>query len=72
MFPDWTPQNISRHFPESDETQKGHMKQAKQGVRSTKIVDKDAMLGFKQQPSVKHKDVQHIHKLHHCPLLGVL
>ena len=33
------------------------MKQTKQGVRSTKIVDEDAMLGFKQQPGVKHKDV---------------
>ncbi len=31
-FPGMTPQNISRHFPESDETQKGHMKQTKQGV----------------------------------------
>jgi len=57
MFPDLTSQNISRHFPESDKTQKGHMKQMKQGVRSTKIVDEDAMLGFKQQPGVKHKDV---------------
>jgi hypothetical protein len=56
-FPGMTPENISRHFPESDETQKGHMKQTKQGVRSTKIVDKDAMLGFKQQPGIKHKDV---------------
>ncbi len=56
-FPGMTPENISRHFPESDETQKGHMKQTKQGVRSTKIVDEDAMLGFKQQPGVKHKDV---------------
>ena len=56
-FPGMTPQNISRHFPESDKTQKGHMKQTKQGVRSTKIVDKDTMLGFKQQPGVKHKDV---------------
>jgi hypothetical protein len=35
-FPGMTPQNISRHFPKSDETQKGHMKQTKQGVRSTK------------------------------------
>jgi len=52
-----TPQNISRHFPESDATQKGHMKQTKQGVRSTKIVDEDEMLAFKPQPSVKHKDV---------------
>ena len=56
-FPGMTPKNISRHFPESDETQKGHMKQTKQGVRSTKIVDEDAMLGVKHQPSVKHKDV---------------
>jgi hypothetical protein len=56
-FPNLTPQNISRHFPESDETQKGHMKQTKQGARSTKIVDEDAMLGFKPQPGVKHKDV---------------
>ena len=56
-FPGLTPHNISRHFPESDETQKGHMKQTKQGVRSTKIVDEDAMLGINQQPGVKHKDV---------------
>jgi hypothetical protein len=39
-----------------DETQKGHIKQTKQGVQSTKIVDKDAMLGYQQMPSVKHKD----------------
>ena len=32
-FPNLTPQNISQHFPESDKTQKGHMKQTKQGVR---------------------------------------
>ncbi len=56
-FPGMTPENISPHFPKSDETQKGHMKQTKQGVRSTNIVDEDAMLGFKQQPGVKHKDV---------------
>jgi hypothetical protein len=56
-FPDLTPQNISRHFPESDETQKGHMKQTKQGVRSTKIVDADAMLGFKQQRVRCHQEI---------------
>jgi hypothetical protein len=28
-FSGMTPENISRHFPESDETQKGHMKQTK-------------------------------------------
>jgi len=52
-FPGMPPENISRHFSEWDETQKGHMKQTKQGVRSTKIVDEDAMLGFKQQPGRK-------------------
>ncbi len=56
-FPGMTPENISRHFPESDETQKGHMKQTKQGVRSTKVVDEDAMLGNQPKPGVKHKDV---------------
>jgi hypothetical protein len=49
-FPGMTPENVSRHFPESDETQKGHTKQTKQGVRSTKILDKDAMLGLQQKP----------------------
>ena len=56
-FPGMTPMNIARHLAESDETQKGHMKQTRQGVRSTKIMDDDAMLGLKQQPGVKHKDV---------------
>ncbi len=31
-FPGMTSQNVSRHFLESDKTQKGHMKQKKQGV----------------------------------------
>jgi hypothetical protein len=33
------------------------MKQTKQGIRWTKIVDEDAMFGFNQQPGIKHKDV---------------
>ena len=56
-LPGMTPQNILRHFPESDETQKGHMKQTKQGVRSTKVLDEDAMLRVTQAPGIKHKDV---------------
>ena len=56
-FPGLTPENIKRHFPESDETQKGHMRQTRQGVRSTKVVDEDAMLGVQPTPGVKHKDV---------------
>eukprot|EP01082_Thalassiosira_pseudonana_P002456 g1757.t1 g1757 contig11:6688-7572(+) len=56
-FPALNVTNVSKHFPESDETQKGHMKQGKQGVRSTKVFDEDAMLEFKPTPGVKHKDV---------------
>eukprot|EP00804_Cyclotella_cryptica_P001131 CCRYP_008401-RA/>CCRYP_008401-RA protein AED:0.27 eAED:0.27 QI:0/0/0/1/0/0/4/0/702 len=52
-FPGLTPENINRHFPESDETQKGHMRQTRQGVRSTKVIDEDAMLGAPIQPGVK-------------------
>ena len=33
------------------------MKQTKQGVRSTKVVDADAMLGFQPKPGVKYKYV---------------
>ena len=56
-FPGLTPANVNRHFPESDETQKGHMRQTRQGVRSTKVPDEDAMLEHKPTPGVKHKDV---------------
>ncbi|KAL7501936.1 LOW QUALITY PROTEIN: hypothetical protein ACHAXN_000591, partial [Cyclotella atomus] len=56
-FPALNVSNVIKHFPESDETQKGHMKQSKQGVRSTKVIDEDAMLEFKPTPGVKHKDV---------------
>ena len=44
-------------FPESEETQKGHMRQTRQGVRSTKVIGKDAMLGIQPMPGTKHKDV---------------
>lgn len=56
-FPGLTPNNINRHFPESEETQKGHMRQTRQGVRSTKVIDEDAMLGIQPKPGTKHKDV---------------
>ena len=35
-WPTLTPTTVHHHFPESDETQKGHMKQQRQGVRSTR------------------------------------
>ncbi len=60
-FPGLTSENVNKFFPESDETQKGHMKQTKQGVRSTKVIDEDAMLKAEAmpqpKPGVKHKDV---------------
>ncbi|KAL7475055.1 hypothetical protein ACHAW6_000989, partial [Cyclotella cf. meneghiniana] len=55
-FPGLTVENISKHFPESDETAKGHMKQSKQGMRSTKVIDED-IPQIKQTPDIKHKDV---------------
>ncbi len=37
MWPGLTTTLISKHFPDSDETQKGHMKGQRKGVRSTKV-----------------------------------
>ena len=34
-WPGLTQESVNKHFPESDETQKGHMKSQRQGVRST-------------------------------------
>jgi hypothetical protein len=36
-WPTITPETVRRHFPESDETQKGHMKRQRQGVQSTRV-----------------------------------
>jgi hypothetical protein len=54
-FPGMTTENVNKFFPESDETQKGHMKQTKQGVRSTKVIDEDVLL-TKPTPGIKYKD----------------
>ena len=56
-FPGLMTENITKFFPESDETQKGHMRQSRQGVCSTKIANKNAVLEFLPTPGVKHKDV---------------
>jgi hypothetical protein len=59
-FPGMTADNVNKFFPEYG-TQKGHMKQSRQGVRSTKVIDKDAILETethpKPTPGVKIKDV---------------
>ena len=36
-WPTITPTVVRRHFPESDKTQKGHMKRQPQGVRSKRV-----------------------------------
>jgi hypothetical protein len=56
-----TANNVNKFFPESNETQKEHMRQSRQGVRLTKVIDKDPMLEAethpKPTPGVKIKDV---------------
>ena len=52
-FPGLTVENINRYFPESDETQKDHMHQQRQGA--TKVINKKAM-AFNLS-GMKHKDV---------------
>ena len=60
-FPEMTVNNVNKFFPESNKTQKGHMRQSRQGVRSTKVIDEDAMLESethpKPTPGIKFKDV---------------
>jgi hypothetical protein len=38
-WPGLTSAAVRKHFPESDETQKGHMKRHRQGVISTKVLE---------------------------------
>ncbi len=51
----------TQKIPESDETQKGHMKQQCQNVRSTKVkqnaTDNQEEETHKNKPQAKHKDV---------------
>jgi hypothetical protein len=55
-WPLLTVENVHKYFPESDETQKGHMNQQRQGVRSTKTKatdfeepDKSLTIGKKEK-----------------------
>jgi hypothetical protein len=46
--------SVAKHFPKSDKTQKGHMKQIKQGTCSTKLkADRSPLVA---QPGIKHRD----------------
>eukprot|EP00804_Cyclotella_cryptica_P007374 CCRYP_002593-RA/>CCRYP_002593-RA protein AED:0.37 eAED:0.37 QI:0/-1/0/1/-1/1/1/0/316 len=61
-WPLLTPKAVPRHFPESNETSKGHMHHIKSGIRSTKaqFVEPDPVQQAKHNLSQlrrKHKDV---------------
>ena len=47
--------NVNKHFPESEETQKGHMRSQRQGVRSTKITQKQ-----QEMPTAEHETQQEL------------
>ena len=57
-WPMVTVSNVNKHFPESEETQKGHLNQQRQGVRSTqpKAVDFEEFDKSKTKDK-KEKDV---------------
>ena len=56
QFPGLTIESIN-NFSSLNETQKGHMRQQRQGVRSTKVAEESKAHHFKPMPGVKHKDV---------------
>jgi hypothetical protein len=60
-WPELTAEAVHKHFPESDETQKGHMKQQCQNVRSAKVkqntTDKPEKETHQDIPQAKLKDV---------------
>ena len=62
-----TVKNVNKHFPESEETQQGHMRSQRQGVRSTKVetgikrVEEEKKTGHKNQQAPtfpKQEDIQ--------------
>ena len=49
---------VQKHFPESEETQKGHMKSVRQGLRTTKDkIDKTLRDSEKQEPIPRKQDI---------------
>ena len=59
-WPHLTLQAVYKHFPESDETQQGHMRSIKQGIRSTKQKTMQEIITAETsivKPLRKHQDV---------------
>ena len=58
-WPGLTVASVNAHFPESDETLKGHMKQTRQGVRSTQEEEEEKQEDedVPAEPKKRHNDV---------------
>ncbi len=54
-------QNISKYYPKSNKTLKGHMNQARKNVRSTKV--KQAPLELAEYPEMRGKKVQDTYRI---------
>ncbi len=57
-WPGLSTKAVRRHFPESNETQKGHMKKQRQNVRSTRIKIKESK---RQAPPTKQTKMQDVY-----------
>ena len=56
-WPTLTPDSVNKHFPESNETDKGHMKLQRMNVRSTKKMEETDKPGENNSPMPKKEDV---------------
>ena len=58
-WPMITERNVSKYYPETDETLKGHMNQTQKNVRSTKV--KRVPFEIAEYPEMRGKKVQDIY-----------
>ena len=58
-WPILTEQNVSKYYPETDETIKGHMNQTRKNVRSTKT--KQVLFEIAEYPEMKGKKVHDVY-----------
>ena len=57
-WPGLTASAVAKHFPESEETAKGHMRKAKSGIRSTKVrVELDGNEDTAERPTTKQRAI---------------
>ena len=63
-FPGMTVDNVNKFFPESDKTQKGHIKQSRQGVRSKKVIRANSRSKIQGRllTGVRHDQEGHVHR----------